>query len=124
MLETLDLTQKLKKSEYSALVPDLRVELRDHQQAVYAAGIQVVILFEGWDAAGKGTPSGLLSTRWTHVGSRCTRRIPPQKKSASGLTCGGSGQGCPPAGSLRCWTAAGIARGWKSVLMARSIGRA
>ncbi|HEX2522560.1 MAG TPA: polyphosphate:AMP phosphotransferase [Terriglobia bacterium] len=60
MLETLDLTQKLKKSEYSALMPDLRVELRDHQQAVYAAGIQVVILFEGWEAAGKGDSIGTL----------------------------------------------------------------
>jgi polyphosphate:AMP phosphotransferase len=60
MLETLDLTQKLKKSEYSALVPDLRVELRDHQQAIYAAGIAVVILLEGWEAAGKGDSIGTL----------------------------------------------------------------
>jgi polyphosphate kinase 2 (PPK2 family) len=54
MLEILDLHQKLKKSDYSALVSALRAELRDLQQAIYGAGIPVVVLFEGWEAAGKG----------------------------------------------------------------------
>lgn len=60
MLETLDLTQKLKKSQYAALAEGLRAELRDLQQAVYAAKFAVVILFEGWEAAGKGDSIGTL----------------------------------------------------------------
>jgi AMP-polyphosphate phosphotransferase len=54
MLETLDLAQKLSKSQYSPLIPGLRAQLRDLQQSIHEAGIPVVILFEGWEAAGKG----------------------------------------------------------------------
>ena len=59
MLELLDLTQTLQKSEYAAAMPALRAELRDLQQAILAAGIPVVVLLEGWDAAGKGARSAL-----------------------------------------------------------------
>ena len=52
MLELLDLTQTLQKSEYAAVMPALRAELRDLQQAILAAGSPVVVLLEGWDAAG------------------------------------------------------------------------
>jgi polyphosphate:AMP phosphotransferase len=60
MLELLDLTQTLQKSEYAALMAPLRAELRDLQQAILAAGISVVVLLEGWDAAGKGDAIGTL----------------------------------------------------------------
>jgi polyphosphate kinase 2 (PPK2 family) len=64
MLEILDLHQKLKKSDYSALVSALRAELRDLQQAIYGAGIPVVVLFEGWEAAGKGPQAHGRLTLW------------------------------------------------------------
>jgi AMP-polyphosphate phosphotransferase len=60
MLELLDLTQTLQKSEYATAMPELRAELRDLQQAILAAGIPVVVLLEGWDAAGKGDTIGTL----------------------------------------------------------------
>jgi polyphosphate:AMP phosphotransferase len=60
MLELLDLTQTLQKSEYATVMPALRAELRDLQQAILAAGIPVVVLLEGWDAAGKGDAIGTL----------------------------------------------------------------
>ncbi len=60
MLEILDLSHKLKKSDYNNLGPALRAELRDLQQAILAAGIPVVVLLEGWDAAGKGDSIGTL----------------------------------------------------------------
>jgi len=60
MLELLDLTQTLQKSEYAAVMPALRAELRDLQRAILAAEIPVVVLFEGWDAAGKGDAIGTL----------------------------------------------------------------
>lgn len=54
MLEVLDLDLKMGKEEYQGAVQRLRVKLRDLQHAVRAAGIPVVVLFEGWNAAGKG----------------------------------------------------------------------
>jgi AMP-polyphosphate phosphotransferase len=50
----------LPKSEYAAVMPALRGELRDLQQAILAAGIPVVVLLEGWDASGKGDTIGTL----------------------------------------------------------------
>jgi polyphosphate:AMP phosphotransferase len=54
MLETLDLKAKMEKESYREAMPRLRAELRDLQQAVHSAGIPVVVLFDGWDASGKG----------------------------------------------------------------------
>jgi polyphosphate:AMP phosphotransferase len=54
MLENLDLSLKLKKPVYRQRTVKLREQLRDLQLEVRAAGIPVVVLFEGWDAAGKG----------------------------------------------------------------------
>lgn len=55
MLETVDLSKKIDKPSYKALMPELRERLYMVQKASWDAGIPVVILFEGWDAAGKGT---------------------------------------------------------------------
>ncbi len=55
MLEKIDLERKLGKAEYRAIIPALRERLFAAQKASWDAGIPVVILFEGWDAAGKGT---------------------------------------------------------------------
>ncbi len=54
MLETLDLNRSLKKSAYREAMPALRETLRDAQLAIRTARIPVVVLFEGWAAAGKG----------------------------------------------------------------------
>jgi polyphosphate kinase 2 (PPK2 family) len=55
MLEKVDLKKKLPKKEYRARLPRLRQRLYDLQKACWDAGIPSIILFEGWDAAGKGT---------------------------------------------------------------------
>jgi polyphosphate kinase 2 (PPK2 family) len=55
MLEKLDLTQEIDKKEYKQVMPELQNRLYMVQKASWDAGIPVVILFEGWDAAGKGT---------------------------------------------------------------------
>jgi polyphosphate kinase 2 (PPK2 family) len=55
MLEKIDLDRKLEKPEYKEIMPDLRERLFIAQKTSWDAGIPVVILFEGWDAAGKGT---------------------------------------------------------------------
>jgi polyphosphate kinase 2 (PPK2 family) len=55
MLEKIDLNTKLDKVEYKKIMPELRERLYYAQKASWDAGIPVVILFEGWDASGKGT---------------------------------------------------------------------
>lgn len=54
MLDKIDLNQKLKKSEYKKVMPTLRERLFYLQKASWDAEVAVIILFEGWDAAGKG----------------------------------------------------------------------
>jgi len=63
MLEKVDLTKKLPKAEYKARLPYLRNRLYDLQKACWDANISSVILFEGWDAAGKGSSVNLLTQR-------------------------------------------------------------
>lgn len=61
MLEQLDSTKKLAPKEWEALYPPLQRRLRDLQAMACRAGQPVIILFEGWDAAGKGLCLGVLT---------------------------------------------------------------
>lgn len=53
MLKT-DLTLSMNKKEYKRIMPGLQNRLYSVQKASWEADIPVVILFEGWEAAGKG----------------------------------------------------------------------
>ena len=63
MLEKIDLTKKLSKKEYKRRQPKLQRRLYDLETAAWKAGIPSIILFEGWDAAGKGTTITTLTQR-------------------------------------------------------------
>jgi len=63
MLEKIDLTKKLPKKEYKVQMPVLRNRLYDLQKTCWDAKIPSIILFEGWDAAGKGTTINILTQR-------------------------------------------------------------
>ena len=63
MLEKIDLTKKLKRKEWKELRPQLQRRLYDLERAAFDTGMPVIILFEGWDAAGKGTSINLLTQR-------------------------------------------------------------
>jgi polyphosphate kinase 2 (PPK2 family) len=63
MLEKVDLTKALPKQVYKEQLPALRDRLSDLQKACWDAKLPSVILFEGWDAAGKGTSINLLTQR-------------------------------------------------------------
>lgn len=54
MLELLDLDKQIPKETFAKVFPELETRLGECQRAARAAGVPVVILFEGWDAAGKG----------------------------------------------------------------------
>lgn len=53
-LARVDLTLKLDKEEYKERLRSAQVELRKLQLKIFLAKIPVLMLFEGWDAAGKG----------------------------------------------------------------------
>lgn len=54
VLARLDLTRKLPEKEYEERVPGLQASLRELQTACLKREIASVVVFEGWDAAGKG----------------------------------------------------------------------
>jgi polyphosphate kinase 2 (PPK2 family) len=54
MLETLDLTRKLDREAYVREVTARQIQLRELGYQVYLQKRPAIILFEGWDAAGKG----------------------------------------------------------------------
>ena len=54
MLETVDLSKKLDKEAYKELFPQLRHRLWELQREAYEKGMPTLIVFEGWDASGKG----------------------------------------------------------------------
>jgi polyphosphate kinase 2 (PPK2 family) len=62
MLEKVDLTKTLDKQAYKKSMPVLSDRLYTVQKASWDAGIPVVILFEGWDASGKGTSIQTLTS--------------------------------------------------------------
>jgi polyphosphate kinase 2 (PPK2 family) len=63
MLEKVDLSRKLAKKTYAELLPHLQRRLYDLEKACWDARIPTIVLFEGWDAAGKGTTINLLTSR-------------------------------------------------------------
>ncbi len=67
MLDTVDLSVVLEKEEYVGKLLELQISLRALGYQVYAQQRPVVIVFEGWDAAGKG---GIIK--------RVTERLDPR----------------------------------------------
>jgi AMP-polyphosphate phosphotransferase len=61
MLEKVDLTLELSKKEYKKRLEQAGTKLTLLQRSSWAAGIPIAILFEGWDASGKGTSINLLA---------------------------------------------------------------
>lgn len=53
-LDAVDLTRKLGKKSYATKLARLQRQLAEVQQAYLFSGDKAVLVFEGWDAAGKG----------------------------------------------------------------------
>ncbi|MGC9395693.1 MAG: polyphosphate kinase 2 family protein [Anaerolineae bacterium] len=63
MLEDVDLGAKLRKKVYKAQRPKLQRRLYALQRACVDAGLPVMVVFEGWDAAGKSAVQKALTQR-------------------------------------------------------------
>lgn len=55
MLEKVDLSKRIEKEEYKKTKSELEIKLGELQREAKDLKIPIIIVFEGWDAAGKGT---------------------------------------------------------------------
>lgn len=55
MLREIDLSKKVDDAVYKESVKKLKITLSELQRSAKTLGVPVMIVFEGWDAAGKGT---------------------------------------------------------------------
>jgi len=55
VLEVVNVDQKVSKEVYAQFFPQLEYRLAELQREARAAGIPIMVVFEGWDASGKGT---------------------------------------------------------------------
>ncbi len=70
MLEQLDLNKAFTKEEYKWRMDPLKLKMYSLGHAVYESKTPVIIVFEGWGAAGKGTAISELTTRLDPRGFR------------------------------------------------------
>jgi AMP-polyphosphate phosphotransferase len=80
MLETLDMTIKIDKNQYKECMTRMRAELRDLQQTIRNARIPVVVLFEGWEASGKGDAIASLVYPLDPRGFKVNTTQPPNEE--------------------------------------------
>jgi polyphosphate kinase 2 (PPK2 family) len=79
VLEEVDLGRSLSKAEYQRVFPDLQERLRQLQYALLEAEIPTVVVFEGWDASGKGTIIQRLTERLDPRAFRVHPGAPPSE---------------------------------------------
>lgn len=79
MLEEVDLDRSLSKAEYQRVFPDLQERLRRLQYALLEAEIPTVVVFEGWDASGKGSIIQRLTERLDPRAFRVHPGAPPSE---------------------------------------------
>lgn len=63
MLENINLKKKLAREEYKRMLPNLQKRLYDLEKACWDHRVPSLIVFEGWDASGKGTTIAALTQR-------------------------------------------------------------
>ena len=63
MLEQVNLKRKLPRKRYKQLLPRLQRRLYDLEKACWDNEIPSIVVFEGWDAAGKGSAIATLTGR-------------------------------------------------------------
>jgi polyphosphate kinase 2 (PPK2 family) len=70
MLENINLTRKLSREDYKRVLPTLQLRLYDLEKTCWDKGVPSIVVFEGLDAAGKGTAIAALTERLDPRGFR------------------------------------------------------
>ena len=63
MLENINLKKKLSREEFKQVLPGLQTRLYDLEKACWDNDVPSIVVFEGWDASGKGTTIAALTQR-------------------------------------------------------------
>ncbi|MBD3419818.1 MAG: polyphosphate:AMP phosphotransferase [Chitinivibrionales bacterium] len=80
MLTGIDLTRKMAKADYKTAMEQLEVRLPALQRKALEARVPVIIVFEGWDAAGKGTMMNNLILPLDPRGFSVRSMLPPNEE--------------------------------------------
>jgi polyphosphate kinase 2 (PPK2 family) len=78
MLENINLKKQISREEYKRCLPALQRRLYDLEKACWDHGVPTVIVFEGWDASGKGTTIATLTQRLDPRGFKLYPITPPR----------------------------------------------
>jgi polyphosphate kinase 2 (PPK2 family) len=70
MLENINLKKKLSREDAKRILPPLQQRLNDLEKACWDQHVSTMMVFEGWDAAGKGTTISALTQRMDPRGFR------------------------------------------------------
>jgi polyphosphate kinase 2 (PPK2 family) len=70
MLENVNLKRKLSAEDYSRILPGLQRRLYDLEKACWDRKVSSIVVFEGWDAAGKGSVIATVTQRLDPRGFR------------------------------------------------------
>ncbi len=82
MLENIDLTRCVAKDEYKKRKQSLELKLAELQRKAKDLKIPIMIVFEGWDAAGKGTLINNLILPMDPRGFNVFSTLPPNEEEA------------------------------------------
>jgi len=78
VLENINLKRDLSRKEYKRLLPALQRRLYDLEKACWDHGVPTIVLFEGWDASGKGSTISTLTQRLDPRGFKLYPIPPPR----------------------------------------------
>ncbi len=78
MLNELDLEATVAREEYRQRLPELQARLYDIEQALFAARVPVLIIFEGWAGTSKIETIGLMTRHLDPRGVRVHSITPPR----------------------------------------------
>lgn len=78
MLEKVNLDKKLPREEFKPMLPRLQRRLYDLEKACWDNKVASIVVFEGWDAAGKGSAIATLTARLDPRGFKLHSVQPPR----------------------------------------------
>ncbi|MGA2186153.1 MAG: hypothetical protein ABSH47_24320 [Bryobacteraceae bacterium] len=78
MLENINLKKQISRKDYKRSLPALQRRLYDLEKACWDHGVPTIIVFEGWDASGKGTTIATLTQRLDPRGFKLYPITPPR----------------------------------------------
>jgi polyphosphate kinase 2 (PPK2 family) len=78
VLENINLKKKLSREEYKRALPSLQQRLYDLEKACWDNRYPTIIVFEGWDASGKGEAIAAITQRLDPRGFRLYPIVPPR----------------------------------------------